>query len=305
MTLADLGNPDLQDVGATGQISLLEYDDQLGRVIIRVDGVPANTTVFRVDPRGVLNPIRGYSQSTAWISGGTGIAYDYEMPLGAINVYVLSLISNLRVMPNDSWDQISVPGNQAWLRDPSFPLLSRKVVVVGVVGEAEPARQTVFPIAGKRRPVVVWDVREGRSGSFVLLVINTYPEDGSRIVQPRDDLETLFSSGNILLLSMCYREGFENLYLAAPTINFTRIGDKPVSWVPDDHSRIVGPGIGWTLDVEYVEVDNPYVDITIPVENTYDMMKDQPTVAATYADWYASYIDYATLLLDRPIGGNP
>lgn len=292
-------------VGTTGTISILEYDDQLGRVIIRVDGVPANTTIFRLDPRGVLNPIRGYSQSAAWISGGTGIAYDYEMPLGAINTYVLSLITNKRVMPGDTFEQVSVPGNQAWLRDPSFPLLSRQVVVVGVAGEAEPARQTVFPIAGKRKPVVVWDVREGRSGSFVLLVINTYPEDGSRIIQPRDDLETLFSSGNILLLSMCYKEGFDNLYFAAPTINFTRAGDKPVSWVPDNHSRIIGPGIGWTLDVEYIEVDNPLVGISIPVENSYDTMKDKPAVGATYADWYADYLDYAALLLDDPIGGNP
>lgn len=66
----------------------LTWQSTTGSVRFNVTGAVAGQTVKRVTPGNTLQTVRGYGDST-WISGGSGIGYDYEMELGVIVRYAL------------------------------------------------------------------------------------------------------------------------------------------------------------------------------------------------------------------------
>jgi hypothetical protein len=230
-----------------------DWIDEYGYVQLAVRGAPAAYTVKRLDQYGTtLIPIPGYEDST-WISGGAGYAEDYRPPLGVTVTWVVAPVGATADAPAYVRATLTTPGGYGWLRDVSNPVLARRLTVADTGDESLPAYQHVYDISGRRLPLVVHDVREGRRGSVVLVV----PDRDERRA-----LEGLLATGNPLLLSMCSDLVWQSCMMA--------VGDAVFS-------RIEGRAAQWLLRLDYIEVDDPL------------RMAGQRIVSVTWADVIAGY----------------
>jgi hypothetical protein len=211
----------------------LTWNDSNGYVRFIVHSVPPGFTVKRVHQGGNLVTLVGF-EDDSWISGGEGFGEDYRAPLGETVMYVLCAVDAWAFDPAMLTGSVEVPGNQAWLRDPLHPVLSRKVTVITTGTEQEPARQFIYDISGRRLPLVVHDVRMGRRGTITLGV------DGR---EERLAMEALLGPGTPLLLNICSSKIWAPCVMAIGNASFTR----------------AGRGAKWTLDLDYVEVESPNV----------------------------------------------
>lgn len=198
-----------------------------------------NLTVYRVSSNRLV-PIPGFTDNT-WLLNGVGYGEDYTPPLGEWVTYVLA--SPNADSPVDAVEstKVWVPGNQAWLRSPSNPIMSVPVAVVDTGAENLEVREYIHEVAARRLPIVVFDVREGRTGQVTLLV---------RSRQERTAIEALLADGAPLLLNVCNAKGFEPCFMAVGNAVFTRWGrgDGSYNGIPVD-------GPTWTLVLDYVEVE--------------------------------------------------
>lgn len=271
VTTAPVGLPD----GIT-----VEWVDGWGAVRFKAGGMAANETVKMAGPGGILVPIRGY-ETADWHAGSTdGFGYAFEMPLGVNVVFRIvdaaATTHTPGILAGDGL--ITTPENRAWLRDLHQPTLSLEVAVVSTGDEEQAGRQTVHKVAGRSKPIVRWDVREGRAGTVTLKVENVYPNTNWYTTY-RDRLDLLLSSGRPLLLSMCHTKGFPPCYLTVSAVRYSRVSGRA----------------RWACELDYIEVDNPaFIDVILPVEVTYAQAQLIPP-GATYADWATTtYLDIAT-----------
>jgi len=222
----------------------LSYVDSYGYVKFSVTGAPAGYTLKRLDPfSSTLQTIVGY-ESSSWITGGAGYGEDYRPPLGTSVKYVLCPVAATADNPGYDYAFINTPSNVAWLRDVTKPALSQRVIVVTTGDEQEPARQTIYDISGRHLPLVVFDVRQGRRGTLVLLVTNYVDSSGVQVRTGRDSrvaIEKLLNTGAPLLLTMCTSKVWTPCMMAVGNATFTRFGSADT----------------WTLSLDYVEVDDP------------------------------------------------
>lgn len=233
----------------------VEWVDAYGYVQFDVRSAPAGYTVKRVDLYSTrLIPIPGF-ESSAWINTADGAGYgeDYRPPLGATVTWVLAPVSATSDNPAYTRASVTTPGGYAWLRDVSMPQLAYRMTVADGGDEELPAYQHVYDISGRRLPLVVHDVREGRRGAVVLVV----PDRTTRRA-----MEYLLATGNPLLLSMCSDVAWEPCMMAVGNAVF---------------SRIVGRTTQWLLRLDYIEVDDPL------------RMASQRIVDVTWADIIAGY----------------
>jgi hypothetical protein len=222
----------------------LSYVDSFGYVKFSVTGAPAGYTLKRLDPFSTtLQAIVGYEKST-WITGGAGYGEDYRPPLGTSVKYVLAPVAATADNPGYDYAYINTPSNVAWLRDITKPALSQRVIVVTTGDEQEPARQSIYDISGRHLPLVVFDVRQGRRGTLVLLITNYVDASGVQVRTGRDSrvaIERLLATGAPLLLTMCNSKVWTPCMMAIGNATFTRFGSRDT----------------WTLSMDYVEVDDP------------------------------------------------
>lgn len=211
----------------------LTWQPAYGYVDFVATGVPAGNTIFRrdvIDPT-VLVSMVGYADG-AWLSGGAGIGQDYRVPIGETVTYVLAPIGSTVDSPGFTHVSVAIPGNQSWLRDVSNPNLSMQVIVVTTGTETRANRQNIYQVAGRTLPLVVHDLRQGRTGSVTILCPN-------RTV--RYNLDRLLNTGNPLLLNVCNDLLWTPCYMAVGDAQYSRISTKD----------------SWTLDLDYTEVDEP------------------------------------------------
>ena len=224
-----------------------------GYVRFEVRDAPPGYTVKRV-ALGASNliPIPGFESST-WINPADGAGYgeDYRPPLGAVVTWVLCPVAATADNPAYTRASLATP-SEAWLRDVAKPQTSRQVTVVNTDDEGLPAYQHVYDISGRRLPLIVHDIRQGRHGEVQLHV------DG---ITDRQALEVLLATGNPLLLTMCVAVGWAPCMMAIGNATFTRNGT----------------GAQWFLQFDYVEVDDPL------------RMSGERVVAVTWADVLNGY----------------
>lgn len=231
----------------------VDWIDTYGYVQFGVRTAPAAYTVKRRDQYSTsLIPIPGYEDSS-WLSGGAGYGEDYRPPLGVTVTWVVAPVGATADDPTYVRASLTTPGGYGWLRDVSNPALARRLTVADTGDESLPAYQHVYDISGRRLPLVVHDIREGRRGSAVLVV----PDRDERRA-----LEGLLATGNPLLLSMCSDLVWEPCMMAVGEAVF---------------SRIEGRTSQWLLRLDYVEVDDPL------------RMAGVRVVAVTWADVVAGY----------------
>lgn len=205
--------------------------DAYGYVRFEVRDAPAGYTVKRIATGSTsLVAIPGFEDS-AWIAGGAGYGEDYRPPLGTAVTWVVCPVDATADLAAYQRASLTTP-SQAWLRDVAQPQTSHRVTVVNTDDEALPAYQHVYDISGRRLPLVVHDIRQGRHGSVMLYV------DGRA---DRAAIESLLATGNPLLLSMCEAVAWTPCMMAVGDATFARDGTRPV----------------WYLRLDYIEVDDP------------------------------------------------
>lgn len=255
------------------------WNEIYGYAFFEARNVPTGYTVKRVDviQRTRLLGIIGF-ESGAWLDeGSAGVGEDYRTPIGASVTYVLAPVSSTVDDAIYVRVTIDVPGNQAWLRDVSNPVLSLQVIVVDTGDEERDAYQNVYQISGRRLPLVVHDIRLSRRGAVTLFVPDRYT---------RIKIDTLLDTGDPLLLNVCSDLLWTPCYMAIGTATYTRYGKRD----------------RWTLTLEYTEVDDPRVllaGLITPQPTWQDVYDDGTTdgttwfpatwsrVKSLYPDWLA------------------
>lgn len=208
------------------------WQEAYGYVQFTVRDAPVGYTVKRVQLGGSqLIPIPGFEDSS-WLDGtGAGYGEDYRPPLGAVVTWVICPVAATADDAAYTRASLTTPA-EAWLRDVAQPQTARPVTVASTEDEGLPAYQHVYDISGRRLPLVVHDIRQGRHGSVVLAV------DG---VAARNGLEALLATGNPLLLTLCALVGWAPCMMAIGDATFVRRGEEAA----------------WFLRFDYVEVDDP------------------------------------------------
>lgn len=252
-----------------------------GYVQFEVRSAPPGYTVKRIALGSTsLVPIPGFEDS-GWIDAtGAGYGEDYRPPLGATVIWVVCPVDATADSPAYTRASCVTP-YEAWLRDVSLPQTSRKVTVVNTDDESLPAYHHVYDISGRRLPLVVHDVRQGRHGSVVLYVNG---------LTDRQGIKTLLATGNPLLLTMCADTVWESCMMAVGDATFARDGIKAA----------------WYVRLDYIEVDDPLrmsgqrvVDVTWnDLVNGYPQRPGDPS-PVTWNWTILSYVDWLAV-----VGGN-
>lgn len=283
------------------------WQDSYGYVRLVVDNVPSGAymTIKRVSEDGSNLETIDRLASNRWLGtipvGATGTAFaeDYRAPLGRTVRYQWVTPTQTTPSPPATAieSDVDTPADEAWLRDVAHPILASSVRVVDTGGEQEQVIEHIYAVSGRRLPLVVHDVRQGRQGTVQLAVQG---------IDERNAVEALLATGNPLLLAMCADVGWRACYMAVGNAVFTR-------WNNLDR---------WLLDLDYIEVDNVgYLHIA-PDERLHDptygellrAMRVQPgdpppepgdPDTATYRWVYASdqanpnFSTYLDLVVDR------
>jgi hypothetical protein len=149
-----------------------------------------------MDASGSTTPVRGHAGDLVQqpVVGDVALAEDYEAPLGVDTTYLvtvsggpvgyLSSTSAAVVLPEP-------PDTQVVIKDPGQPQRWTTAVVGTLPDWQRPARQSVNPIRGRVRPIVISDIRTSRTGSVTLV---------TESAEERDQLWWVLDTGNTLLL---------------------------------------------------------------------------------------------------------
>lgn len=207
-------------------ISRIVFDDIVGAVFLDIAGAAPGNRVVRVVPTGGLEALHSYDLPDP------GSVSDWAVPIGELVEYLV--LPTASSFPEDAIASISyrVPGGLAFLRSMVQPELSMPVRVLSTGVESESARQTLFPIVGRRAPLVVFQSRAARAGTIQLLVIGR---------DERAGMEKLLSRGEPLLLNLCQTYVFPACRMAVSEARFERVEKRP-DW--------------FTLELDYDEVDD-------------------------------------------------
>lgn len=165
-----------------------------------------------------------------------------------------------------------------WLKNLSQAALNTQVSIQALADVKTDARIQVYPVIGRKNPVVVSDVRGGRTGSVSLMTTGTTDYQA---------VSTLLASGSTLFLQATPGDGFADLYFVAGSVTEHR----PAA-TSTDFTRI------WTID--FTEVDSPSGALTSIPGNSY-------TAVVSFGTYQALLTDRTTYLsvLNTPYGLGP
>ncbi|WP_405620239.1 hypothetical protein [Streptomyces sp. NBC_00076] len=223
-------------------------------------------------------PVRGWSGDllAQSVVGDIAVAADYEAPLG-VPVQWRAILTDAGGVVRLSYtsDPVTLDAEitDVWLKDPGLPQRSCKVTVATPLPTwATPARQSVSRVQGRRLPVVISDVRGGKSGDLTVVTETT---------ADREALDWVLSSGSSLLLQWPPGWGEEDMYVsigdvqAAPVVDYSEFHDRT-----------------WVLPL--TEVDRPIGGVTGSADRTWQTVKDDGSTwsevlsgATTWLDVYS------------------
>ncbi|MCQ6554790.1 hypothetical protein NPS70_16515 [Streptomyces sp. C10-9-1] len=235
----------------------------------------ANTTwgIWRLDAGGQMTSVRGYSGDldAEPITGDLAVVEDYEAPLGVpVRYYVKAWTSPESYTATSSLPVtlMEPPSTDVVLTDPGQPARQTTATVQQVPDWTRVARQGVAQVRGRTLPVVISDVRGGRTGTLTLVTETT---------ERRDAMWWLLDTGSTILVQWPAAWGERDVYV--------QVGDVT-------ESRIVRLGdVGdRTWAVPLTEVDRPIGGISGSSSRTWE------DVSTEDADWagvlrYASWLD--------------
>jgi hypothetical protein len=165
-----------------------------------------------------------------------------------------------------------------WLKNLSQAALNAQVSLQALSDVKTDARTQIYPVIGRKNPVVISDVRGGRTGSVSLMTTGTTDYQA---------VSALLASGTTLFLQATPADGLADLYFVAGSVTEHRPAD-----VSTDFTRI------WTVD--FTEVDSPSGALTSIPGNSYAAVVSFGTYQALLND-RATYLD----VLNTPYGSGP
>ncbi|WDM16736.1 hypothetical protein J3S85_37870 [Streptomyces lavenduligriseus] len=234
-----------------------------GGVALTVNGLTSVSptwkwTLTRITSSGASAPVRGWAGDLVdqVITGDVAVITDYEVPLGVPVQW--------RLMAKDptglGWrsylsDPVTVESSptDVWLKDPGLPARSVQLTVgTPMPTWSRAARQGVNSVRGRQLPVVISDVRSGKTGTLTV------------ITETDDDVRALWwvlETGNTLLLQWPPGWGEDDMYVsvgdvqAAPIVDYAEVHDR-----------------AWQLPL--TQVDRPLGGITGSADRTWQTVKD-------------------------------
>ncbi|MEU1074299.1 MULTISPECIES: hypothetical protein [unclassified Streptomyces] len=229
-------------------------------------------TLQRLGADGSVHPVRGPSGDIVSVTptGDLAVVTDYEAPLG---VPVSWLVRS--VGPTGSMSYISDPLTLdpppdlcAWVKDPLNPIRSAALTVATLPDWQRAARQGVSTVRGAALPIVISDVRSGRTGALTLV---------TETAEEATTVAWICETGGTLLIQWHPDWAMEDMY--------AQVGDLTEAHVSEyggHHDRL------WTLPL--TEVSRPVGGVTGAADRTWQTVRDG------YADWYTVLTKYASWL---------
>ncbi|MFF9525363.1 hypothetical protein ACF1DV_25790 [Streptomyces achromogenes] len=215
-------------------------------------------SLVRIDSAGNSAPVRGWTGDLTdqTITGDVAVVTDYEAPLGVPVQWRLTV----RDPAGPGWQSytsdpvtLDAPATDVWLKDPGLPARSVQLTVgTPMPTWSRAARQGVNSVRGRQLPVVISDVRSGKTGTITV------------ITETDDDVRALWwvlETGNTLLLQWPPGWGEDDMYVsvgdvqAAPVVDYAEFHDR-----------------AWQLPL--TQVDRPIGGITGSADRTWQTVKD-------------------------------
>lgn len=230
-------------------------------------------TVERVEPDGRRYPVRG--QGGDWTnrpipSTSIVVIEDYEAPLAARVWYRIEYRG-----PGGAWRYLPTPvvlgptlpdSRYVWVKSPGLPARNRVAMVAdGLIGWSRASRSAHHQIVGRRNPVVVSDIRPGRTGEIALFAW-TFAESAS--------LDALLDPELPLLIQAMPGKGLRgNTYVSVDAVTESPLTDTEDAW-------------RWTWAL--TEVDRPLGGIQGTAGRTWQALLDD------YGSWDEVWQAYPT-----------
>ena len=242
--------------------------------------------VWRVSADGSRTLVRGASgllDGTVAVTSDLMVIEDAEAPLLVPLSYRVELVDPVAGgIETRTSDTVTIPHenrNLAWLKDPGNPQRNTTVMVERAPDWQRAIEQASYRVAGRRNPVVHFDVRAGLAGDLAVW---------TRTDEERAALHWLLDSGNVLLWQAAPGMGVTDMYVTVGQITEGRIGGTAME-----------PWRAWVLPL--TEVDMP---VTTGVNGSADRTwQDILSEFATWGDLMGVFATWEDVLLDRRTGG--
>ena len=221
----------LLDSGNVTIVATVDNANAQNQIVVNGAGFYSGITVVRV-VASIESPVRGATNVA--ISGASTIAFtDYEAPLDVPVKYRAYLDSTFSVDSNTV--TITTDGRTFWLKDVILGAFSCKVKVEAMSDVVRPANVVgQFKVINRQNPIIVTDVRQGRTGTMTLSAFST--GDISAILN-------IINSGNTLLFQAPASANFPDMYFQA--------GDVTQTW------RGTSSALIHSFTIPFTETDMP------------------------------------------------
>lgn len=225
----------------------------------------SSITVNRVQPDGSIIAVRGAS---GYAPAGSSIAafFDYEGPLGVAFYY--QLVGDGATIATSGSITIPVAPDTYWIKNLAIESQSAMVKVSKMSPVTRGGRVLAnSPVLGRKNPIVVTDVRGGRTGTMTLYTLDSTGASG---------IEGLFAAGGTLLFQAPYQYGFKDMYFVAKDLT------EEWAFLAGDFTRL------WSFD--FIEVDSPSADLSVLSTNSWATVVNFGTwqkVATKRTSWLA------------------
>ncbi|MEV5319161.1 hypothetical protein AB0K92_16150 [Streptomyces sp. NPDC052687] len=235
-------------------------------------------SLLRIIAGRATAPVRGYAGDLIGqpIGSDVAVAADYEAPLGTPVQWRAALYDTAGVLKlSYTSDPVTLEAEETsvWLKDPGLPQRSVKVTVATPMPTWQrAARQGVTQVRGRRLPVVISDVRGGRTGD--LTIVTETDAD-------RRALWWVLDAGSTLLLQWPPGWGEEDMYVQVGDVS-----SAPVVEYAEFHDRT------WTLPL--TEVDRPIGGVTGSADRTWQTVRDAGDTWADVLSDASTWLDIYT-----------
>jgi len=218
----------------TGNVTIVATVDNANaqnQIVLNGAGFYSGVTIVRV-VNSIETAIRGATNFA--IGGASAVAFtDFEAPLDVPVLYRAYLDGSFSVDSNTV--TITTDGRTFWLKDVILGAFSCKVKVEAMSDVVRPANVVgQFKVIGRQNPIIVTDVRQGRTGTMTLSAFST--ADISALLN-------IISSGNTLLFQAPASANFPDMYFQA--------GDVTQTW------RGTSSALIHSFSVPFTETDMP------------------------------------------------
>lgn len=196
-------------------------------------GLYSTITITRTNTvTGLVTTVRG-ADTVSTGGASAAVYFDYEAPLNVPVIYTITA-NTLDVYVADPVT-IVVSGNVYWLKNVSREGLSTTVTVSTITVSREARILSKQNVLGRKNPIVVTDVRGGRSGSMSLL---SYDSKAGK-----DAVINVLAPGDTLFFQAPAASEFPDMYFIAGTV------EEQWGGVSTDLTRV--------FSFDYTETDSP------------------------------------------------